>query len=257
MKSKNILALVAGLALAAISCQKPVEDGVAPQLPIPPRVSKISYTNHAVSYLYNTDGTLKETVIRENNGAQRSRYEYSYENGKITSARSGNIKLVYSYPNSSTVGVEVKGITGLTAHSSEFKFAGSRLLEWIQYTNGYGMKQPVTRVVHTYNNAGNIIRSEHYEHTGSAWMRYETVDVQYDNKVNYTSHVDNMPYHLGQLRILSNNPVKEEYRDMNGTVVKTVTYQHSFDAQGKKTRSVVRTVEDGLAEKTHTILFEY
>jgi hypothetical protein len=257
MKFKNILAFMASAAIAFTACHKPVDNVPGPPPPIGVRIMKIIYTHENVSYLYNTDGTLKEAIIRSNNGPSTGRYEYFYENGKLKEARSGNIRLTYSYPDASTIQVALKGITGITSYSSEYKFSGSRLLEWIQYKYGSGGKQPDHKAVHTYNNAGNIVKSEHYEHTGAAWMRYETVDIQYDDKPNYTSHADNMPYHLGQIRILTNNPVKETYRDINGTVYKTVSYQHSFDALGRKTKSVVKTVEDGVPEMTNTILFEY
>jgi hypothetical protein len=257
MTFKKIIPVMAIVSIAFAACHKPVDDVQDPPAPVAPRISKISYANENVSYLYNADGTLKETIIRNPSGAQTGKYEYTYENGKIKEARYGNVKLVYAYPNASTIQVELKGPNGVTNYSSEYKFEGSRLLEWIQYTYGSGMKQPDHKVVHTYNNAGNIIKSEHYEHTGAAWMRYETVDVQYDNRVNYTSHVDNMPYHLGQIRILSNNPVKEEYRGLNGNIFKTVTYQNTYDASGRKTRSVIKTTEDGLPDETETITYEY
>jgi hypothetical protein len=257
MMFRKIFAAIAFVSAALTACQKPVDDVPAPPPQVVPRISKINYTNERVSYVYNTDGTLKETVTRTNAGAETVKLEYSYESGKLKEARSGGIKLVYTYPDASTIQVASKGITGITNYSSEYKFDGSRLVEWIQYTYGSGMKQPDHKVVHMYNNAGNIIKSEHYEHTGAAWMRYETVDVKYDDKRNYTSHVDNMPYHLGQIRILSNNPVKEEYRDINGSIFKTVTYQNTYDASGRKTRSVIKTVEDGVPDDTETITYEY
>lgn len=258
MKSKNIFfVLIAFAAFAFSACQKQVDNLPALAKPIAPRLSKITYENNNVSYLYNIDGTLKEEIIRDNNGTQTGRYEYTHENGNVKEARSGNIKLVYSYPNTATIQVELKSITGVTSHSSEYKFDGRHLLEWTEYTYGSGIKQPDHKVVHTYNNAGNIVKSEYYEHAGTAWMRYETVDVQYDNKMNYTSHVDDIPYHLGQIRILSNHPVKEEYRGINGNIFKTVVYQHSFNAQGRKIRSEVKTLEDGLPAQTETIVYEY
>jgi hypothetical protein len=255
MTVKKISLLMAFATVLFCACKKSTRDTPAPTQP---RISKIVYANESVSYTYNNDGTLKENIIRHNAGGEISKLEYIYENGKLKESRGGNGKLVYTYPNPSTVQVEMKGITGITAFSIEFKFDGNRLLEWVEYSHGTGTKQPDQKAVHTYNNAGNIVKSEQFSFDGAAWVRYENIDVQYDNRTNYTSHLDNMPYYLGNnIRILTNNPVKEEYRGIDGAIFKTVTYQHTYDAMGRKTRSLVKTIDHGLPEETETIIFEY
>lgn len=258
MTVKKISLLMAFATVLFCACNKPANDTPQPAPPAQPRLSKIVYANESISFAYNNEGTLKENIIRNNGGGEISKLDYIYEGGKLKESRGGNTRLVYTYPNPSTVQVEMKGITGITAYSIEFRFDGNRLVEWVQYSYGTGSKQPDEKVVHTYNTAGNIVKSEHFTHTGAAWMRYETVDVQYDNRTNYTSHLDNMPYYLGNnIRILTNNPVKEEYRGIDGAIFKTVTYQHTYDAAGRKTRSLVKTIEQGLPEETETIIFEY
>ena len=249
--------LIAFIALAFTACQKPEDDNLTPPPAVAPSISKIIYGQQSVEYIYNADGTRREEIIRNNGGTQVGKYEYVYENGKLKESRSGNIRLQYSYPNASTINVDLRGITGNINYSFEYKFAGNRLMEWVQYSTINGAKQPDHKVAHTYNHSGNIITSEHYEYINGVWTPYETVAIQYDNKINYTSHADNIGHYLGANRILTNNPVKEEYRTSNGSFFKTVTYQNTYDASGKKIKTVKRTTEDGLADETETILFEY
>lgn len=256
MLHKNIIAIMAGTVLALASCRKPVDEPQTP--PATPRVSKITYPYESVSYAYHADGSLKSATIRDNNGSQAEVLNYSYQDGRIREAASAEIKLLYSYPAAGNTRIElINNFSGKTFYFFDFKTVANRLTEWTMQTQTANGPKLESKVVNTYNEAGNIVQSEHFQHVGAGWVKSEIVSVQYDNKRNHTSHLEAVHYFLGQHSILANNPVKEEYKTPTGVVFKTVTYQHTYDAAGRKVKTIATTKETGVPDTIEAITYEY
>jgi len=254
MLTRKFLAVFCFALCFLIACKKPIgEDRPAPTN----RLSKIVYEQNNVSYEYDNNGRLKSSTFRAADNTLIGKTEYEYSNGRLAQSVSGNARLVYSYPNNQTIRIELRN-GNTTRYSFEYKITGNQINEWIQYGHGTGAAVPEEKHVYTYNSAGNIIKTENYEYNGGQWELYEVINtVQYDNRQNYTSHHEAIMYYIGDRAVLANNPVKQEYRAPDGQLFKTLTYQHTYDAQGRKTRSVISIVEPGENDKTETITYQY
>lgn len=252
---KKILFGILGLGLLITSCDK--KDKVNPPVEPGSRISKITYEDIICEYVYNSNGTLKEMRYREPNNTPIGSNTIEYVNGRVSKMNGDALNFVYTYPNSNATRIDIQALSGETIYYQDFVFASNRLREWSRLALGTGTAVPYDKAIYTYNAAGNITKVEHYEYEYNAWVKIEEVNISsYDNKKNYSSHLENT-YYLGNTPFLANNPLREEHRSPEGVLIRTVEHQYTYDAQGRVTKRKTITKEAGGPEEQEEVLFAY
>ena len=222
------------------------------------RLTSAVFQDKRVNYFYNTDGSLNRAEILDRNNEVVSWFDYSYTNGRLTSVSTWLFQITCTYPEANTTRINFRNSVGDTILKMDCIMENNRLREWIEYSYSFGTARPVERTVYTYNAAGNIGKKEFYQMENGGWFKYEDVNyVQYDNYTNHTSYVQEVPFFVGIRAFQRNNPLRAEHRALDGTLLKTVEYQYSYDNTGRISRSQIITTEAGQPAVNEIIFYNY
>ncbi|GAA4343529.1 hypothetical protein [Flaviaesturariibacter amylovorans] len=209
------------------------------------------------SFEYNPDGSLRRFFRSNTAGDVLFEQVYTYVGGRPSQCRiNGSGRADYHYPSSDSIRIQVYDVAGNPTWTLRYRIAGTRILEVQESLHTPAGVERRERCVYTYNAAGNIVRTDRYNGHSGNWTLLERVHVlQYDGQPNTTAATEGLPYYLGIDAPVRNNPLREEYRRPDGTVLRTIQHSYQYNALGHKTHSGKTIIE--LHHPAQVEQFEY
>jgi len=219
-------------------------------------LASIEYNHSIDSFFYNPLKQLTEVRIYSKSSNQVERQIFTYSNNNIQSIQIGNASLSYSYPNNTTTRIELSLFGTGADYRMLFINENNKLKEYIQLSLATGLPIPYERNTYTYNDKGNIVKEEVFEHDGGKWEKVEEVFISYDNKPNTSARHEFSAYIIND-DILANNPLKIERKSSNGTLLETSIYSYEYDTSNRKTKANIVHTTIGQSTETETIVYKY
>ncbi len=259
MKNANqmMVTVLSLVLLTCMSCKKSTTD----QTPVNNTASNISKIEHSTDYSeisYNTDGTVKSISTKLSSGNLTGTLNFIYDGNKLKEAAYGSIKLKYTYTAGFVTKVETLNGAGSMTHKNEFSYVNNKLAEVTEYwPNGSGGLLSYGKEKFTYNNTGNITKTEYFDYLNNAWVKTGEISmVEYDNKINTTSGLEDFGF-LPGINLSSNNPLKEEHKNELGTIVLTIQHVYVYDGNGRPIQRTSTTKIPGAADNIEVTKFYY
>jgi hypothetical protein len=226
--------ITATLLLLAVACTKqPDTPGTDPGPgPQETRLKKMEMSDNYLEVSYNTDGTIALVTNRlSSNNSLSNSFSFSYSNGQLTEVGYGP-KWKYYYTNGQITKVETINDANVSRYLIELTYAGGKIAEKKEsLVNGTTVSN-FMRSNYTYTAAGNLDKVEVFQFINQQWKKSEEIRfTAYDNHVNTTESFENYPW-LPLSVFSTNNPLKQEYYDDQGTLLGTTTYVYTYNTAG-------------------------
>lgn len=229
--------IVSALLLAAVlfftSCKKDKSE----ELPAgnAQKLEKISVGDEFLSFVYNTDGSLKQATVKDelSSGGDAVTYNIVYDAQKRMSeiSTSEGEKLFPVYVNNQLQKVEVKDNTNTLIGITEYIYEANRLKTATVRTTLTGTLMDLMKFDFTYNAAGNISKTNYsfVDPASGDLVPDGHVTYEYDNKANPLTAVKEF------LKLVwyvpsANNISKEVHVDANAVIEETVEYSYTYNA---------------------------
>jgi hypothetical protein len=224
------------LIMTVAACNKePVTPEPTPDPnPLPlTKLSKLEYDDYAVTLTYNTDGNIANVINTDNDDPLQSRtYFFQYQGGKLNEITDGG-KWKYHYAGNQLTKVESYNENNVMKYQSEFVYTNNRVTERIESLVSANGPRPTLKTIFQYNAQGNVSKKEMWQYTNNVWHKNEDILYpEYDTHEDQTSSFENFPY-LPKGLFSANNPKKEIFVDVDGTITGTVTYTYVYDNKGR------------------------
>ena len=199
------------------------------------KLTEITYSDGGkLVYQYDGDNIIKSTDLNEKGELETSQ-EFTYKNGKLATCKT----------------TEVSGTTKLVTNSTYEWITSDHLKE----TNNHLSDGDTTYAEYFYSN-GNLVRLINSYNNGSTIVNNET-RYTYDTKNNPLKNVKGFSVMLDS-DFASNNLLKEEEKQADGTWKTRMTYKHEYNKNDYPTKSShVYVQDDGTTSKERVSLYTY
>ncbi len=252
-----LLASIASLVLS--SCHKePVKN-------VPPggntgalnQISRVQTGQYVTSIVYNTDTTVKAIHFTDNTSDIRDSILFYYQNNKLVKAEEPAYRFVYNYEGNHVSSIIFSDKKDHPYHHYKFKYAGDDIIETITDIQQNGELKPYVRNLYSYSTPGNESKGEYFMYDNGNWRKIaEKRTTLRDNHQNCSSWLDTYPFLLAT-RNRGNNPIHEEYLDVNGIPYRVIEYAYTYDAMGKPISIKTTTTEEGRPAVVTTSTLSY
>ncbi|MFY7899970.1 MAG: hypothetical protein ACOVNY_07280 [Chitinophagaceae bacterium] len=239
------------------SCQKEAGN-TTPNQPtnLSGLLASMEYDHTLDSFYYNADKRLTEVKIKTKSNNSVERQLISYSDNKIQQIKIDHTTFTYAYPNAATTRVDLSLFGSGADYRIIFIKENNKLREFIQLSLGTGLPVPYERSVYTYDNKGNIIKEEVFEHNGSQWEKIEDIFITYDDKPNTSSRHEFSAYLLNE-DILVNNPLRIEKKSPSGSLLETSVFTYQYDSKNRKIKADIVHTTIGMPSESETIKYNY
>ncbi len=226
------------------------------------KIKSITSENDEMLFSYNTDGTVKAALMKDNSvtNGEEVYYTISYNTAKqITQVVGDNDeKIIPVYQNGVIVKALLKNDQDEELGFTEYEYQNNRLKSVSLYTKIGDVIYPLTMMEYTCNAAGNIVTTSLFVQNPLApnsLLLTGTISYEYDSKANPLANAKEF-LQLLWYAVPQNNVVKEIHKDKNGAVEETTEYTYQYNNQ-LPSSAVVKLTAAGQTPVISNYVFSY
>lgn len=251
---KIVIAL--SMLVALVSCKK-TDEITTPQNPLTNKIKTIEYEQTIDSFQYNNNQQLVVMSSKEKANGFITRSNFTYKGNLIEKVSVGGATFNYSYPSASS---NVIDLALFVPNNPNIRYsitkANGKISEVVQADINGSVVNPTDKIVFVYDNKGNISKQQVFQKTLTSWELIEEGFFTYDDKPNTTSRFEFFAAVLND-NLMTNNPIKVDWKSPNGSIIRTTTYNYTYNNNGLKTKAVLTHKEPGNADVVETILYTH
>jgi hypothetical protein len=250
------IVIVLSMLVAVVSCKK-TDEIVTPQNPLANKIKTIEYEHTIDSFQYNGNQQLAIMSSKEKATGFITRSNFTYKGNLIEKVSVGGATFSYSYPSAANNVIDLALFVSTNPNIRyNITKANGKINEVVQANINGSVILPTDKIVFVYDNKGNISKQQIFQKTLTSWELVEEGFFTYDDKPNTTSRFEFFAAVLNE-DLMTNNPIKIDWKAPNGAIIKTTTYNYTYNSKGLKTKAIVTNRETGLADVVETIVYTH
>lgn len=257
---KIITALLLASILFFTSCKKDKSEEIPSGSQ--QKLEKISFGDEFLSFVYNTDGTLKQAVVKDDlaSGGAPVTYNILYDAQKRMSEvnTSEGEKLVPVYVNNKLEKVEVKDNTNTVIGRTDYVYNGNQVTSATVRTSLFGPLADLMKFEFTYSATGNLTRTNLFIANPVTQLLAPAGHVEYehDNKENPLTPVSEF-LKLVWFIPSKNNISKEVHKDENLVLEETMEYTYTYNSRNLPQAGIAKRTVPGSPVENLTLQVMY
>ncbi len=254
-----ILGLTVTMVICFTSCRK--EGRNENPVPSSGKLQKVAMENEFISFMYQTDGSLKEALVKNEfaTGGDEVKFIISYNGQRKISEviTNDSRKLIPLYDNGEMVRVEIRNLLNQLEGYTDYEYLNGRLKS-ATLAHFDGAVFPWLKFIFNYDAAGNVVKTNLFinDFINNQLVPAGYVEYEYDNKNNPLADMNEFLKIIWQVSS-PNNIKKETHIDENNIIEEKLEYVYIYDSGNKPLSAVVKRTQPGSPVENLQLIYSY